>query len=442
MRDEEDATERTNDTANVGGDVRWVLRGILPGDTVFVPLEPRSIVLGRGEQCNVRLDAPRVSREHAELTLKAGLLSIRDLGSTNGTHVDGQPITHEPFVSGALVRVGGWLGTVEQVPTDAQRVSFSELAPSTWGGPLLARQIERLKAAAKARLPVVLVGKTGAGKERMASAYHHFAGTGRPFHAINCAAIPPSIAEAELFGYRKGAFTGAERSYAGQLAAAHGGTLFLDEVAELPMALQAKLLRTLDSGEIPRLGEMTTSRFDAAVVAACHAPLSELVAAGRFREDLAARLAGLTLTLPSLRERRTDVPALFDMFLRRHSAGTSPPVSTRLYERLCLHDWPGNVRELELLARQLLAMNALEPVLRCSHLPDSWHQTETEAVTDRNEKHSQDLVLALKQSAGNVKLAAKIVGISRQRAYRLIGSRGLGVVVAGTRDSESGESND
>jgi transcriptional regulator with PAS, ATPase and Fis domain len=268
----------------------------------------------------------------------------------------------------------------------------------------------------------------------MALAYHQFRGGHRSFHAINCAAIGPSAAEAELFGYRRGA----ERSYAGELQTAEGGTLFLDEVAELPLVLQAKLLRALDTGELARLGASEVTRFDVALVAACQVPLPDLVAEGRFRDDLAARLGGLTLTLPSLRERRADIPALFDMLLRRHSGGTSPPVSTRLYECLCLHDWPGNVRELELLARQLLALKGLEPVLRRAHLPESFHcgaiDPELQEMPSRNERDVQGLVTALKQSRGNVRRAAKLAGISRQRAYRLIGSRRLGNLLAEARE--------
>jgi transcriptional regulator with PAS, ATPase and Fis domain len=300
-----------------------------------------------------------------------------------------------------------------------------------------------------AKLPVLLVGETGTGKERFARAIHGFAADGRPFHAINCAALPPTLVEAELFGYRKGAFTGADRAYSGQLRAAHGGTLVLDEVTDLPLSLQGTLLRVLDTGELAPLGETSSIRFEAQIVSASQKPLSELVAAGRFRDDLAARLSGLVVRLPPLRERRADIPRLFDVLLRERSGGTSPPVSTRLYESLCLSDWPGNVRELELLARQLLAVRGFEPLLRRSHLPESMLRaldgngasTDAGSQVDRNQRDLANLAAALKSSGGNVQRAATMVGISRQRAYRLIGGR-LGELAAEARPAAGEPSDD
>jgi transcriptional regulator with PAS, ATPase and Fis domain len=288
----------------------------------------------------------------------------------------------------------------------------------------------------------VLVGRTGTGKERFARALHCHDGAERPFHAINCAALPPPLVEAELFGYRKGAFTGAERSHAGHLLAAHGGTLFLDEVAELELPVQAKLLRALETGEIPRLGETGDRRFQARIVAACQVPLTDLVAARRFRDDLAARLSGLIVTVPALCDRRADVPPLFDIFLRRYSGGSAPPVSTRLYETLCLYSWPGNVRELELLARQLLAIHGLEPILRRSHLPATMRESGEERISQSmpTAGAAGQLINALNSAGGNVKKAATIAGMSRQRAYRLIQSERLASMVAASRGERGGES--
>jgi DNA-binding NtrC family response regulator len=292
-------------------------------------------------------------------------------------------------------------------------------------------------------VPVLLIGRTGSGKERFARALHDLGGTGRPFQAINCATLPPNLADAELFGYKRGAFTGAERAYAGRLYAAHGGTLFLDEIADLPLPSQAKLLRALDTGEISPLGNATPFRFEARIVSACQVPLTALVAAGKFREDLAARLSGLVVVLPEVRERRADVPALFHTFLQRHARATAPLVSTRFYERLCLHDWPGNVREIELLARRLLALHGLEPLFRRSHLPDmlrgqgSVSDPTVEAAISPKRRNARDVEkfsVALEEAGGNVRRAAAATGISRQRAYRLIGSHRLTGFVAHSRE--------
>jgi hypothetical protein len=437
---EEPATLRTDDTPNASSQRKFVLRSALPGDDTIVELVGRCWTFGRDQQCDVRLTQPGVSRKHAEIERRGPVLSIRDAGSTNGTFVNGRRVEHSCLSRGQVVRLGEWLGVVEEHAFDeAGPFGYRELAPGLWGGALLSRVLRPLATAAAAGVPVVLIGRTGTGKERFARSLHWFGGAERPFHAVNCAALPGNMAEAELFGYRKGAFTGAERGYDGHLRAAHGGTLFLDEVAELPLALQAKLLRALDSGELAPLGDTAPHRFDARIVVACQVPLSTLVAAGKFREDLAARLNGLVIELPGLCTRRGDVPALFATFLQRYSGGTAPAVATRLYERLCLHDWPGNVREVELLARQLLAVHGLSPELRRSHLPPEFRDKtveHAEAPPERTESDIDILARALQGTHGNVKKAAELAGISRQRAYRLIRSRRLGGVVAASREGE------
>ncbi|HEX6275449.1 MAG TPA: sigma 54-interacting transcriptional regulator [Polyangiaceae bacterium] len=419
-----------------------MLRGVIEGDHTALVLAGERWVLGRGGECDIRLSKARVSRRHVEIRRRGPIYVVSDLESTNGTYVDGESIEQAVIKEGSVLRLGEWLGVVEEQSSEDEPCRFGEQAPGIWGGAGIAAALRPLVRAASSSLPVFLVGRTGTGKERFARAIHELGRNGQPFHAINCAALVPSLAEAELFGYRKGAFTGAERNYAGHLRAAQGGTLLLDEIADLPPPVQAKLLRALDTGDIAPLGESAEARFDARIVSACQEPIAALVASGRLREDLAARLSGLVVTLPELKHRRADIPALFDRFLRRYSGATAPPVSTRLYERLCLYDWPGNVRELELLARQLLSVHGLEPLLRRSHLPEGMRERssapESEAdgtMTDRNERDIETLTLALKNARGNVKAAAKFAGISRQRAYRLIGSRRLaGVVVASRED--------
>lgn len=444
----EDTTERCEETTATSVKRCWVLRSALPGDDTFLHLRGSSWALGRADQADWRIARERVSRLHAEVQRRGPLLSIHDLGSTNGTYVDGVRVAQKTLGVGAVVRLGEWLGVVEETHVGDGSQEFVEAAPGVWGGPILSRSIQSLAPLAGSVVPVLLVGRTGTGKERFAHALHSLGGADRPFHAINCATLPETIADAELFGYRKGAFTGADRTFTGRLRAAHGGTLFLDEVVDLPASTQAKLLRALDTYEVTPLGETSTTRFDARIVAACQRPISEYVGSGRFREDLAARLCGAVVTLPDLKLRRADIPKLFDMFLRQYSGGTAPRVSTRLYERLCLHDWPGNVRELQLLARRLLAMNGLEPKLGCSHLPDGFASVQGEATprqaspalaSVRHERDVKNLAAALRGLGGNVRKAAEAVGISRQRAYRLIGSRRLGGLVSTSRHQSIGD---
>ncbi|HUI83149.1 MAG TPA: sigma-54 dependent transcriptional regulator [Candidatus Binatia bacterium] len=198
--------------------------------------------------------------------------------------------------------------------------------------------------------PVLITGATGTGKEVLAGAIHQLSPrAGKPFVVINCAAIPEALLESELFGYVRGAFTGAVQSRLGRVHAAHGGTLFLDEIGELPLGIQAKLLRFLDQGEVQRLGSSDLFRVDVRVIAATNANLAELARNRQFREDLYYRLSVFPIALPSLSERPGDVAALAHHFLRRFQAGNGgdgglPSESLRLLEQ---HSWPGNVRELQ-----------------------------------------------------------------------------------------------
>jgi transcriptional regulator with GAF, ATPase, and Fis domain len=195
---------------------------------------------------------------------------------------------------------------------------------------------------------VLIEGPTGSGKELVAQALHRLSGrANKPFIVINCAAIPESLLEAELFGHTRGAFTGAIQARVGRIEAARGGTLFLDEIGEIPLALQSKLLRFLESGELQRIGENEPIRVDVRVVAATHQPLMQHVAAGTFRSDLYFRLAVFLLQTPSLAQRPEDIPALTAHFLDR--LGENEPAKSldrEAIEKLASHGWPGNVREL------------------------------------------------------------------------------------------------
>jgi DNA-binding NtrC family response regulator len=195
---------------------------------------------------------------------------------------------------------------------------------------------------------VLIEGETGTGKEVVAKALHRLSPrAGQSFTVLNCAAIPEALLEAELFGHTRGAFTGAVQSRTGRIEAAHGGTLFLDEIGEMPLALQAKMLRFLESGEIQRVGENDTMRVDVRVIAATHQPLEERATEGAFRLDLYHRLAVFPIEVPPLRRRKEDIPALSEHFLA-YLGKNSPRkrLSEGAQERLREHHWPGNVREL------------------------------------------------------------------------------------------------
>jgi transcriptional regulator with PAS, ATPase and Fis domain len=294
----------------------------------------------------------------------------------------------------------------------------------------MAEIVSSVRRAAPSSLPVLLVGSTGTGKERFARAVHHFSNRTGPFIAINCAALPEQLSEAELFGYRRGAFTGAERGSIGHFRAAHQGTLFLDEMPELTAPLQAKLLRVIEDGQVLGLGESHATPVDVRIISASQRPLGTLVARGKLREDLAARLTGVELLLPPLAQRRTDIAPLFAHVLRQHAGSRPPPVEARLIEALCSYDWPRNVRELELATKALLAVRGHEPTLLRSHLPAAiaGHVEEEEPARrplarEPVERRAHDLAkikALLETNGGNIKGAAAELGISRQRVYRLM----------------------
>jgi transcriptional regulator of acetoin/glycerol metabolism len=408
-------------------------------------LQGAQLSIGRDESAALRIDGGGASRQHAELYRQGPLYVVRDLGSTNGTWLGGRRIEHAPVSPGNVLRIGEWVGVFIQCEDEAPE--FGELAPGLFGGPELAKLLAPLQRAASSNLPVLLIGATGTGKERVARATHHFSGRNGPFLAVNCAALPEQLAEAELFGYRRGAFTGADRASPGYFRAAHDGTLFLDEMPELSPALQAKLLRVLEDGQVMSLGETAPVTVDVRIVSASQKPLRELVASGRLRQDLAARLNGLEVRIPPLAARRADVPRLFAQFLKHQSGGRPPLVEARLVEALCLHDWPENVRELELLTRRLLAVHGHEPTLRRQHLPAelvalnedvSPGKRPSTPPQDRREHDLSRLKKELESNGGNVKAAAEALGISRQRVYRLLEEADLN---RSRDDSGSGESN-
>ncbi|MFP3980380.1 MAG: sigma-54-dependent transcriptional regulator [Desulfobacterales bacterium] len=237
-------------------------------------------------------------------------------------------------------------------------------------------------------VPVLITGESGTGKELAARAiYHHSRRRETPFIAVNCAAIPESLFESELFGHERGAFTGADRTYIGKFERCHNGTLFLDEIGEMSTSLQAKLLRALQTGEIERLGASRSTRVDVRVIAATNKDIEAEVRAGRFREDLYWRLKVITLDLPPLRQRSEDIPELVNYFLRRFAAEYDRPVchvSEPALSRLIAYSWPGNVRELENCIRRAVLLSSGDVISEASlMIPESDKEAAAPAAADR-----------------------------------------------------------
>jgi DNA-binding NtrC family response regulator len=389
-------------------------------------------VVGRDAGCDTVLSGHEISRRHAELRRTGPVCVVRDLESKNGIFVNGQQVSSAAFTPGDVLRVGEWVGVAIRAAAD-EPVEVGELAPGLIGGVVLRRVVTRALAAARSPLPVALVGETGTGKERFAHAIHEHSGRSGPLLIVNCAGYSEALAAAQLFGHRKGAFTGAETSSPGHVRSADGGTLFLDEIAELPQAVQAQLLRVIEQGEVLPVGETKVLRVDLRFVCASQLPLSRLVEEKRFRADLRARLEGVRLELPPLRDRRSDIPHLAQAFLRRHSDEPTA-IDSRLAEALCLRGWPLNVRELDLMMRRLLTLFAGERVLKLAKVASILDEkvTPSQLVPTARRRRPADeaqraeLDAALERCNGNLTKAAAEVGITRAKAYRLLNAKSSG----------------
>jgi two-component system, NtrC family, nitrogen regulation response regulator NtrX len=299
------------------------------------------------------------------------------------------------------------------------------------------RALEQVRAeigkVAKSDAKVLITGESGAGKELVARAIHLASARARgPFEKLNCAALPKDLVESELFGYEKGAFTGAAQMKRGRLEAADRGTLFLDEVGDMSLDTQAKFLRAIETGEIERLGGTRTIQVDARIVAATNKNLSEEIQAGRFREDLFYRLSVVPIHVQPLRARREDIPVLIQHFMARFGQehGRSlRRIGPEAVERLTRYSWPGNVRELKNLIERLLIMTEGESIGLAeveAALPadtDEEPVSEIRAARDRAERDA--ILTTLRQCSWNVTEAAKRLGMDRGYLHRKIKRYGL-----------------
>ncbi|MFC5460754.1 sigma-54 dependent transcriptional regulator [Massilia niabensis] len=291
----------------------------------------------------------------------------------------------------------------------------------------LRSQVERV---AKVDAPVLIWGESGSGKELTAQAIHRqsLRATG-PLVPINCGAIAPNLIHSELFGYERGAFTGAARDKVGLIESANGGTLFLDEIGDLPKDLQANLLRFLQDKTITRVGSTRAIAVDVRVISASHVNLQQAVARGDFREDLYYRLSVLPVTVPSLRERRADLVELAEHFFHLHAADKSPRLkgfSNRALAAMAAHGWPGNVRELINRVRRALVMadgKWIEPDDLDLVLPSPPIEAVLDDARCSSERHA--IRTCLDRSGQNVSRAARDLGVSRTTMYRLLAKHGM-----------------
>ncbi len=399
--------------------------------------------IGSGEICELRLADRLVSRVHCELRLGEGAMTLIDLGSKNGTVVEGLRIREAVVPPGTVVRVGesavriqvdGGLGAVPI----SERTELGELLGQSVAMRLVYATLER---AAKTDATVLVLGETGTGKDVVARSIHAESARAKgPFVPVDCGAIPEHLIESELFGHVRGAFTGAVAHRRGAFEEASGGTLFLDEIGEMPLSMQPKLLRAIETRSIRRVGAETQTPVDVRIVAATNRTLAAAVNDGLFREDLYYRLAVVEVALPPLRSRREDIPLLAQHFYERFAGKGSrlPPAYTTA---LKARSWPGNVRELRNVIERAVALGIVDPATGAQKAPIEepplpsgiealvpLHLPLKDAREAWMEKFESVYVRAmLGRTGGNVTKAAELAGVSRrflQRTMARLGIRG------------------
>jgi DNA-binding NtrC family response regulator len=399
------------------------------------------VVVGADPAADVTLRDGAVSSRHCTIVPTEAGFQVSDLDSKNGTFLDNVALTKAIVPVGGVLRLGKTLlqlvpgeEVVEIPPSSSKR--FGELA----GSSVAMRQVYALlERASSSDASVLFIGESGTGKELASRAIHaHSPRSEGPFVVFDCGAASETLIASDLFGHVKGAFTGADRDRPGAFASAHRGTLFLDEIGDLPLDLQPKLLRLLETGEVTAVGTTKRKRYDVRVVAATNRDLWEEVSKGTFRGDLYYRLAVVEVHLPPLRRHKEDIAELADIFLRK--AGLSEPnVAGPNLEKLEAYHWPGNVRELRNVLTRAVALSP--PGADFSEMPimlrpaaaggveemsfnadRPFHETKSELISRFEKSYLSDL---LRRAKGNLSQAARIAGVERKHLYKLLDKHDL-----------------
>jgi transcriptional regulator with PAS, ATPase and Fis domain len=417
-----------------------------------VPIHNGTARIGTAEGSDLRLTDRTASRVHCEIRVKPQTVLVRDAGSTNGTFCEGLKITEAEVPAGATLRIGGSavrvdIGEEPAFVDVSQRESFGELV----GGSLEMRRVYAiLERVAPTDTTVLVQGETGTGKDVVARSIHATSKRANgPFVPIDCGAVPEALFESELFGHVRGSFSGAVSDRKGVFEEADGGTLFLDEIGELPLGMQAKLLRAIETRTVRRIGANAAKPVDVRIIAATNRTLVRAVNEGTFREDLFYRLAVVEIVIPPLRARREDVPILAAHFYR--SLGGTGDLPQTFAQRLASRGFPGNVRELKNFVERAMLLGTISP----SHtrpapatLPGledlaPLHLPLKEARQAWTESFEQVYIRAvLKKAHGNVTHAAEIAGVSRRFLQRLTARLGIRAAEVGMEPGELEEERD
>jgi len=417
----------------LAGSSRHSLRGV---DEVTLGRGDERLAQREGRRLALTLPSPWMSGAHARVLRGPEGWRLEDLGSRNGTLVNGHLAAHMALRDGDLVEIGRTLVIFREalhappatpLDFDSRQATFPAHGLATVI-PALAEEVDALVRVAQSLVPLLLRGETGTGKEITARAVHTLSGRPGAFVAVNCAAIPATLIESQLFGHTKGAFSGAVRDEPGFVRAASGGTLFLDEIGDLPAASQAAMLRVLQEREVVPVGTTRPEPVDLRVVAATNQPLEALVARGAFRNDLLARLDGFTHTLLPLRERREDIGLLLADLLGAIAPSPDPvTLAPEVARALFLYPWPLNIRELGQCLARASALARDRRVIERAHLPpavaavlgDRPAPSPTEAgEAPEGPRLQAQLEALLTEHQGNVAEVARAMGKARMQVHR------------------------
>ncbi len=413
-------------------------------------LDGGTLRVGTHPSNEIVLNDPTVSRFHCRFTLENQVCRVQDLGSLNGTWLqtgqnDPIRIRDADVAPNTSVRVGSSILHVRAVAPAADDEVPAWPAFGTLIGTSLAmrKMFALLEKIAKAEVNVLIQGESGVGKELVAAEIvQHSPRRDAPFVVVDCGAISPNLVESQLFGHMRGAFTGADRDRVGAFEAANGGTIFLDEIGELAIDLQPKLLRVIEAQEVRRLGETQPRKVDVRVIAATNRDLEREINKSRFREDLYFRLSVVTVTVPSLRERKGDIELLIGHFLEALGAKNADRLFTKeVIAELAQHEWPGNVRELRNYVERAVVLEsaALRPppsarefsqpgdnIPSLAQRPidiNTPFKIAKEGLIDEFERAYLQALLTW--SGGNMSKAARHAGIDRMYLHRLVQRHGL-----------------
>ncbi len=388
------------------------------------PINKEKMIIGSDQNNDIRLQDPSVSKYHAIIEYRQDHFFIKDQNSAEGTYVDDKKISETVLNPDTEIRIGKIKLSFTTATSDA---TISPSQESSFNGMLgqsteMRKIYSLIKRIAPSNVPVLLQGETGTGKELATRAIHSLSNYSKgPLVIINCGAIPKNLIESEFFGHKKGSFTGSQSERIGAFERAHGGTIFLDEIGELPIDLQPRLLRVIEDKMVTRVGADQAIPTDFRLISATNRKLEEEIEEGNFRQDLFFRINVIPITLPPLRERKEDIPALADFFLKTKATTTDfagrLKLSSQAKSKLMKHDWPGNVREIKNVIERAVLMSDKEDIDAedLSFIPIGKEDVEESMVKGTlslEEVEKKVILQTLKTHNWDKKITAEVLGVA------------------------------